>query len=202
MIVTTERLLLTPVTPTEAADLVLLHADPNVAHWYDGVWSPEQARQWAAAMSQRWRQEGVGKWMARLRVDGTLVGRGGLTRTVLDGAQTLELNWALRDAARGHGYATEMGGAALTVAFASLQADRVVAFTEVHNHASQAVMRRLGMRAVGVIHRPGLVQGAEGVHEHAPFALYECNSARQATLRQAPASALRRGPRLAADLRE
>lgn len=89
----------------------------------------------------------------------------------------LELGWALRSAARGQGYATEIGRAGLAVAFDDLRADRVVAFTEVHNHASRAVMQRLGMRAVGFVHRPGLVQGAEGVQQDAPFALYEYDSA-------------------------
>ena len=115
--------------------------------------------------------------MARLRADGTLVGRGGLSRFDLEGEATLELGWTLRDAARGHGYASEIGRAALDVAFAELQATRVVAFTEVHNHASQAVMQRLGMRPRGLIHRPVLLAGAVGVHEHAPFALYDHDNA-------------------------
>ncbi len=129
----------------------------------------------------RWRIHrgiGIGKWMARLCSDGMLVGRGGLSHFDLEGEPTLELGWTLRDAARGHGYAIEIGRAALDVAFDDLRAERVVAFTEVHNHASQAVMQRLGMRPRGLIHRPGLVEGAAGVHENAPFALYDYGSAR------------------------
>jgi RimJ/RimL family protein N-acetyltransferase len=177
MIVTTERLQLTPVTTADADDLVLLHSDPNVAYWYAGAWSTAHAHEWCVAMVERWRREGIGKWMARLRCDGTLVGRGGLSRFDLEGEQTLELGWTLRDTARGHGYATELGRAALGIAFEGLQASRVVAFTEVHNHASQAVMRRLGMRPRRCIRRRGLVAGADGVHEDAPFALYDYDSA-------------------------
>ncbi len=176
MIVVTERLLLTPVTTADAGDLMLLHADPNVSYWYAGTWSAVHAHEWADAMAERWRQEGIGKWMARRCSDGTLVGRGGLTRFDLAGELTLELGWTLRDAAQGHGYATEIGRVALDVALNDLQAERVVAFTEVHNHASQAVMQRLGMRPRGLIHRPGLVEGAAGVHENAPFALYDYDS--------------------------
>ncbi len=51
-----------------------------------------------------------------------------------------------------------------------------MAFKEVHNHASQAVMQRLGMRPRGLMHRLGLVEGAVGVHENAPFALYDYDS--------------------------
>jgi RimJ/RimL family protein N-acetyltransferase len=48
----------------------------------------------------------------------------------------------------------------------------VVAFTERHNRRSRAVMERLGMRLVGQILAPGLVEGQAGVHDDAPFALY------------------------------
>lgn len=179
MIVTTERLLLTPVTTADADDLMLLHSDPNASYWYAGTWSAAHAHDWADAMVECWQQEGLGKWMARLASDGTLIGRGGLTRFDLAGDETLELGWTLRDAARGHGYATELGRAALDVAFEDLQAERVVAFTEVHNHASQAVMQRLGMRPCGIMHRPGLVEGAAGVQENASFALWDYASTRR-----------------------
>ena len=149
MTVAAERLLLTPVADADTDDLVLLHSDPNVSYWYAGAWSTAQAREWSSAMAGRWRQEGIGKWMARLRPDGTLVGRGGLRRVDLEGEATLEPGWTPRDAARGHGYATEISRAALAVAVGDRQAQRVVAPTEVHNHASQAVMKRLNMRARG-----------------------------------------------------
>ena len=43
MIVTTERLLLTPVTTADTDDLVLLHSDQNVSDWYAGAWSIARA---------------------------------------------------------------------------------------------------------------------------------------------------------------
>jgi len=136
MTVAAERLLLTPVADADTDDLVLLHSDPNVSYWYAGAWSTACAREWSSAMAGRWRQEGTGKWMARLRPDGTLVGRGGLRRVDLEGEATLEPGWTPRDAARGHGYATEISRAALDVAVGDRQAQPVVAPTEVHNHAS------------------------------------------------------------------
>ena len=84
----------------------------------------------------------------------------------------LELGWAVRDARTGRGYATELGRAALAWAEQHQPDLPVVAFTEVHNRASRAVMERLGMRPAGSIRRAGLIEGQTGVHPDAPFALY------------------------------
>ena len=119
----------------------------------------------------RWAEDGVGKWLAHRRSDRTLVGRGGFTLIELAGETVLELGWAVRDALTGRGYASEIGRAALQWAAVFFPQLPVVSFTEVHNTASRAVMRRLGLHDAGVIHREGLVEGRPGVHPDAPFAL-------------------------------
>jgi RimJ/RimL family protein N-acetyltransferase len=169
--VLTPRLVLTQVGPGDVDDLVVLYSDPVVAYW-TGPWTRETVEAWAADMTTRWMVDGVGKWMARDRSDGSLVGRGGLTRFDLDGETVCELGWVVRDARAGRGYATELGRAALAWAAAHQPDLPVVAFTEVHNRASWAVMERLGMRSAGIIRREGLIEGRTGVHPDAPFALY------------------------------
>lgn len=169
--VTTPRLVLTPVSPADGNDLVLLYGDPQVAFW-TGPWSRESVEAWTQGMTARWMTEGVGKWMARHREDGSLVGCGGFTRFDLDGEAVLELGWVVRDSLTGRGYATEIGRAALVWADEHDAGTPVIAFTEVHNQASRAVMRRLGMRSAGLIRREGLIGGHPGLHPDAPFALY------------------------------
>jgi RimJ/RimL family protein N-acetyltransferase len=78
----------------------------------------------------------------------------------------------VRDARTGCGYATEIGRAALDWAADHHSGLPVVAFTEVHNRASRAVMERLGMRFDRIIRREGLVEDRDGLHPDAPFALY------------------------------
>lgn len=167
----TARLVLTPVTLDDVDDLVLLYGDPEVAFW-TGPWTRASVTEWAAGMASRWTAQGVGKWMARDRSSGSLVGRGGFTRCDLGEEAVLELGWAVRDACTGRGYATELGRAAVDWAAEHHPDLPVVAFTEVHNHASRAVMERIGMRSAGVLRRPGLVAGLDGVQPDAPFALY------------------------------
>ena len=169
--VLTTRLSLTPVGAADVEDLVVLYGDPRVAFW-TGPWTRGTIEAWAHGMAERWARDGVGKWMAHQRSDGTIVGRGGFSRIDLGGETVLELGWVVRDALTGLGYASEIGRAALEWAAVFAPQLPVVAFTEVHNAASRAVMRRIGMRDVGVIHREGLVAGRSGLHPDAPFSLY------------------------------
>lgn len=170
--VLTPRLVLTPVCADDVEDLVLLYADPQVAFW-TGPWDRAGVEAWTTGMAARWAVDGVGKWMARDRRDGTLVGRGGFSRVDLEGRTVIELGWVVRDARTGRGHATELGRAALDWAGRHQPDLPVVAFTEVHNRASRAVMERLGMRPAGILRRPGLVEGRVGLWPDAPFALYE-----------------------------
>jgi len=167
----TARLVLTPVVTHDVADVALLHGDPLVERW-TGPWTQATTTTWVHEMAERWARDQVGKWLVRDRQQDLLVGRGGFTRFDLDGEAVLELGWAVRDNATGRGYATEIGRAALEWAARFYPGLPVIAFTEVHNLASRAVMRRLGLRDAGLIHREGLVEGRVGLQPDAPFALY------------------------------
>jgi RimJ/RimL family protein N-acetyltransferase len=196
----TARLRLEPVRPANACDLWLVHADSDVARWYDGgTLTPHDAELRAAFMGDSWRLHGVHKWIAYDRTSGDVVGRGGLSRTPVDDdwgqvyaflplepwvravhpgelpfpahAQWVEIGWALRRPFWGRGYATEIGRAGLEYAFDVLGVDAVVSCTVRHNRRSRAVMQRLGMRDVGEIQSRGIVDGLDGEHDDAPHAL-------------------------------
>jgi RimJ/RimL family protein N-acetyltransferase len=182
----TERLRLVPIGPEHAADLVVVHRDPWIAEWYAGEWSNSTSEAFARRCARGWAADGAAKWMAYERESGALAGRGGLSRLpsgsvssqieALAGpawaAQRLELGWAVVAACRGRGLATEIGRAGLDFAFGPLGARSVIAFTERHNAASRNVMERLGMRPAGEVRARGLVEGRDGEHDHAPFAVY------------------------------
>jgi RimJ/RimL family protein N-acetyltransferase len=183
----TERLRLVPVGPEHVADLVAVHGDPWIAEWYAGAWSDQRAEEFAHACARGWAVDGVSKWMAYDQESGALAGRGGLSRLPSESAaavqiaalagpawaeQRLELGWAMMEAFRGRGIATEIGRAGLGFAFDTLGARSVIAFTERHNASSRRVMERLGMRLAGEITARGLIEGETGEHDHAPFSVY------------------------------
>ena len=166
----TERLRLVPIGAEHAPELWEIHQDEGVARWYP--MGREQARRFAERMEWSWRDHGLGKWLVYEGSTGALVGRGGPSWAVVEGIERAEIGWALRQAVWGRGYATEIGRAGLEHAFSVPGVEEVVAFTEVHNTRSRAVMKRLGMRYERRILRPGFVAGSDVMHEAAPFALY------------------------------
>jgi RimJ/RimL family protein N-acetyltransferase len=151
----TDRLVLAPVGPHCAGDLYRLHSDGGVACRYGGRWTARMTLDNATDMARSWETGGVPGWLAYERSTGALIGRGGLSRSFVDGAERLEVGWALPRERWGHGYATEIGRAALAFAFGDLGADEVVGFTEPDNTRSRRVMERLGMRYERDIHHRG-----------------------------------------------
>lgn len=149
-----------------------MHQDARIAAWYAGPWSVSKSEEFAAEVENAWLSDGVSKWIAYHRHTGDLVGRGGCSRGVIDGEGCMEIGWAIRDRFLEQGYATEIGREALTFAFDVLGEPEVLAFTEVHNVASRAVMERIGMRYDREIKHEGLVEGRDGVHADARFAVY------------------------------
>lgn len=142
--------------------------------------------QWSI-LSQRWfpalHQPAFGERAVVLTTTGELVAAVGLVPLVdvygqipelrwsgaaLPGATAeVGLFWATDPAHHGRGYATEAARALIDHAFETLRLARILATTEHDNQASQAVMRKLGMRitrnplpdphwlqVVGVLNRP------------------------------------------------
>jgi RimJ/RimL family protein N-acetyltransferase len=173
----------------------------QVSYWYGNVKpSLEQAKQRATFMNDSWRYHGVHQWMAYDRASGEVVGRGGLSRTPVDDdwgqlyaflpaepwarvaheshrpfiahADWLEIGWALRREFWGQGYASEIALAGLEYAFDVLAVQAVVSCTVRHNLRSRAVMARIGMRYAGEIRSRGIVEGADGEQDDAPYAVY------------------------------
>jgi ribosomal-protein-alanine N-acetyltransferase len=124
--------------------LAALLGDPRVGATLGGALSRTQTEgilDWHAA---HWEREGFGYWLFRDVESGAPVGRGGLQRTVIARRDEVEVGWAVAPERWGQGLATEMGAAAVGVAFGALGLSEVVAFTLPGNTASRRVMEKLG----------------------------------------------------------
>jgi len=143
----TERLRLRPLRPSDAAEMFAYRSDPEVAR-YQG-WQPASLDQVSSFIEERLEAPfGVdGEWcqLAITLADGSLIGDCGL-HFLKEGPGQMELGITLARHAQGHGYATETIRALLRLLFEGLGKHRVIARIDPRNGPSVALFTRVGMR--------------------------------------------------------
>lgn len=139
----TERLTLRPLVPDDAHAYAAMRFHPAVSKWLPPAEGDpvEAARASIARFSTAWQQRGRAPWGVFL--EQRLIGHAGLN--FVPEFEETEVLWALHPDAWGRGYATEVARAALVYGFNTLGLGLIFAITLPDNHASQAVMKRLGL---------------------------------------------------------
>jgi len=151
----TERVRIVPLTLEDAPFILELVNDPAWIRFIGdkNVHSLDDAenylRKGPLAMYER---HGFGLFRVDRRRDGTSVGMCGLIRR--DGLDDVDIGFAFLASARGHGYASEAARAVLDYGLDELALERIVAITNVDNHASSRVLEKLGMSFVRTLQLP------------------------------------------------
>jgi [ribosomal protein S5]-alanine N-acetyltransferase len=154
--VETPRLTGEPVTLDHHGALCALLGDPRVGATLGGTRTPDQVAEWIARHVEKTQQDGLGYWVWRERATGDVVARGGLSRMHVGGRDEVEVGWVVMPERWGEGFATELGTAAVGVAFETLGITDVVAFTLPENRASRRVMDKLGFEYERDVEHAGL----------------------------------------------
>jgi RimJ/RimL family protein N-acetyltransferase len=148
-VLTTGRLVLRPLSWDDLPELEALDADPEVMRFLDRPRTPAEVRErMLSRLDPTADAMGLGYWAGLER--GRFVGWWLLSP---QGPGLAEIGWRLHPRAWGRGLASEGAAALLEHGFTAVGLDRVVAETMVVNQASRGVMRRIGMRPAGVVHR-------------------------------------------------
>jgi len=153
-VLTTERLVLSPVTTDDHAALLALWTMPQVRRFlFDGaILSAAQITAAIEDSARDFAAAGYGLWLIRDR-DGTdLIGAAGL-RPLED--LGLEVYYSLAPGRWGTGFATEAARAVVEYGLGPLGLPEVLAEVDEGNAASVAVIGRLGMTPFEVV--PGLL---------------------------------------------
>jgi RimJ/RimL family protein N-acetyltransferase len=141
----TERLRFRPLDMGDVDELVALHEDPLVARFIgsrDRAWMVSFIRM----VEEEWAERGRGRVAVVERESGRFLGRGGLKHWPQ--FDETEVSWVLRPEARGRGYATEAGRAALAWGFERFELPYMMAMIQPENTASIPVAERLGMSPI------------------------------------------------------
>jgi RimJ/RimL family protein N-acetyltransferase len=142
----TARLVLTPVSRADLADLRAIKADPQVfAIMLGGVRSPQQTAEELADEIVGWGANGYGMWA--IREAGQFLGITGLEQRP-DG-RGVALRFALWPEAQGRGLAREAAGAALRFGHQQARLPRIIAVARENNFASRMALGGIGMTEYG-----------------------------------------------------
>ncbi|SCG69766.1 GNAT family N-acetyltransferase [Micromonospora halophytica] len=138
----TDRLLLEPYRPDDAEDAVTLLTDPEVGRFMgDGPLTPaEAAALFGRVFSTVYANDLFDVWAVRR--DGRYVGHAEIKRT--DQVDGHEIIYALTRPAWGGGLGTELARALVRYGFDTLDLPRVYATVAAENHASLALLAKLG----------------------------------------------------------
>ena len=104
---------------------------------------------------EHWQERSFGPWIFFEIATGMFVGRAGLRSTTIAGSECVEVAYAVRPDAWGHGYATDMAAVAVEHA-RHLGLVEVVGITATSNRASRRVLEKIGMRPQEPVEHAGL----------------------------------------------
>jgi RimJ/RimL family protein N-acetyltransferase len=152
----TERLILRHLSEEDAPFILeLLNSQGFIDNIGDrGVRDLDGARRYVTeGPGASYQKYGYGLWLAVLKKTGEPIGICGLVKR--DGLEDADVGYALLERYWGHGYAQEGAAATLAHAREVIGLGRVVAITDPSNAGSIAVLKKIGMKAAGLIKVPG-----------------------------------------------
>jgi RimJ/RimL family protein N-acetyltransferase len=150
--ISTERLILRPWRPGDAAAALVSYGDAEVARWLTPAMEQVPDETVMTHVLKRWIDDNdrmltpAGRWAVELRTGGGLIG--GATLLPLPPDDEYEIGWQLSRAFWGQGYATETGLALARWAF-DQGLEQVIALVRPANNRAEAMVRRMGMEWVG-----------------------------------------------------
>jgi RimJ/RimL family protein N-acetyltransferase len=152
----TPRVVIRPWRLDEADRLFDMLSRMEVVRWLSTPPKPMSRPEEAVARIERWSADlasepHLGRWAAVERSTGIPAGTVLLMR-LPDGEGEVEIGWHFHPDSWGKGLATEAAGALLAHASAD-GLEEVWAVTDLDNHRSAAVCRRIGMQLLGITNR-------------------------------------------------
>lgn len=166
-----ERLVLRRITQDDLDFYTRIQADPDVARYIatGKPRSPEESRDWLAAILASYAESSLGQLAVLRKSDGVLVGRCGLSDAVVEATPAsgaIRNGWFFRAQAPvgvqlelvpelgytfakehwGQGYAAEAAGCVFGYVRSALNFGKIMSVIDAENHASLAVARKFGVQ--------------------------------------------------------
>lgn len=148
--IVSKRLRLVPFAPDHLDGLAKMNANPEVMRYLGRPQTRDEVAESIVRQQAKWAKHGFGWWTVFERDAENLIGAACLQHLGHIETNPLEIGWRLLPSARGKGYATEAGQAAMDYAFDVVGTTYLKTVTQPANKSSARVMQRLGMTYVGI----------------------------------------------------
>lgn len=147
MRLTTERLILRPVTQEDFSALLEMGQDSRVMEFLGPLQSKEDVQNFIDKIETHLKTHGFSYMAIEKKEDHEFIGLMGLLvpSYPLPFSPCVEIGWRLKFSAWGQGYALEAAKELLRYGFEELRLKEIVSFTAIINKRSEKVMKRLGM---------------------------------------------------------
>jgi ribosomal-protein-alanine N-acetyltransferase len=145
-----DRFYLRPISAEDAVDMYLYASDPDVVRYlpWEPAYSPEAVRPHLQEQVARRRRGESLELAIILRENGRMIGSTNLMDMRSQRGQA-ELGYLLAQSYWGHGIMTEAAYLTLGFGFREIGLEKVIAWADEDNIASQRVMQKLGMTFAG-----------------------------------------------------
>jgi ribosomal-protein-alanine N-acetyltransferase len=154
LFIQTPRFVIREFKPEEEETYVALYDDEKVIVHLPKRTRQEQVDIFNEAMADYRKEKTLNRWGLFNNGDGDYIGSC-LLRTFYDHKRKIEVGYSLHQKYWGKGIATEMAQIMIAYAFASTDAEEVVAVTTLGNTGSQKVLLKAGMERQENFHRDG-----------------------------------------------
>ncbi len=144
----TSRLILRPWQDRDREPFAAINADAEVRkYYYPSLLTAAETDELIDEANEQLVQDGYGFLAVERKIDGALIGGGGLSRPgpEVPGDFALEIGWILGRAYWRQGYATEISHCWLDFAWRQLEADCLIGYTSDINLPSRQAMEKIGM---------------------------------------------------------
>ncbi|WHY63688.1 GNAT family N-acetyltransferase [Cytobacillus firmus] len=148
----TDRLILRWLTPDDAAFILELLNEPAWIRYIGdkGVRTLEDAKNYIVTGPMKmYSQLGFGLFMVEQKEGNTPIGMCGLIKR--DSLDNVDIGFAFLSRFQMQGYGFESASAALKYGHDQLDLKRILAITSIDNHASSALLEKIGMKYEGTI---------------------------------------------------
>lgn len=146
VVLTTARLLLRHLVPSDFDAVRKIHSDPRVMTIYGGVFSEQGTRDFIQRNIDRYARDGVSFFAITLKETDELIGCGGIVMQETDQGIEPEVGYQMRYDQWRKGFATEMALGCMQYAFETMKVDHVISLIRPDNAASRRVAVKNGLQ--------------------------------------------------------